>query len=146
MSRWFPIHVRRIIAILLLLLDLGLEPGSALAFVGMADDEANEAVSDLCRQDDFWWGRTSAAIDDAAHVVQTSSDYGDGTWRESTTQFVLVDAGTQIAVVPFPIDTVLASANASFELAYEIDLPAVDRNSHHRNSYIAQKRAIVLIV
>ena len=146
MSRWLPIHVRRIIAILLLLLDLGLEPGSALAFVGMANPEENEAVADLCRQDDFWWGKTSAAIDESAHVVQTSADCGDGTQSETATQ--VGSAGSVIHVaIAFNADIGITAADRSFALALrEHALPAFNRHSVHRNSYIAQKREIVLIV
>jgi hypothetical protein len=147
MSRWFPNHVRRIIAILLLLLDLGLEQGSALAFVGMANDEENESVADLCRQDEFWWGRTSAAIDEVAHLIQTNSDCGDGTRRESATHVVSADPVSQAAVVPFTVDTVVTSANASVELASTgVHRQAFDWHWRHGNSYIAQKRDIVLIV
>ena len=146
MSWWFPAHVRRIIAILLLLVDLGLEPGSALSFVGMSDPEENEAVADLCRQDDFWWGRTSAAIDEAAHVVQTNGDCGTGT-PQSAAQTVSAGSITQAASTPFNLDPVLISAGGSFDLARsELGRFAFSQHSFHRNSYIAQKRDIVLIV
>ena len=147
MSRWLPIHVRRIIAILLLLLDLGLEPGSALAFVGMADPEENEAVADLCRQDDFWWGKTSAAIDEAAHLVQTSADCGDRTQREKATQLASARSVVQVTSIPFNVDIVPTVSDGSFELASaENDLSAFEQHPDHRNSYVAQKHDIVLIV
>lgn len=144
MSRWLPIHVRRIIAILLLLLDLGLEPGSALSFVGMSAPEDNEAVDDLCRQDDFWWGKASAAIDEAARAV-TSANCGDG-MREGATQFASAGSVLQAAFIPFTIENILAP-EAWFEHASSaFALPAFDGHSLYGDSYIAQKRDIVLIV
>ncbi len=126
--------------ILLLLVDLGLEPGSALSFVGMSDPD-DDAVADLCRQDDFWWGKASA-IEELARLAQTTADCGDGTGREQVTQLVSVGSFAQLA-----IEAVLTAPDTPFERASsDLGLLPFDRHSLRRNSYIAQKRDIVLIV
>lgn len=143
MTRWLPIHVRRFIAVLLLLLDLGLEPGSALSFVGMSDPE-DDAVADLCRQDDFWWGKASA-IGESANFAQTSADCGARTGPEQATQHV---STAQLAFVPPNVEAVLIAPDIPLLArgSPELDLLPFDRHSLHRNTYVAQKRDIVLIL
>jgi hypothetical protein len=146
MSQWLPIHVRRFVAVLLLLLDLGLEPGSALSFAGMSDPDEGEAVADLCRQDDFWWGKTSAAIDEATRLVQNRADCRDGNRDGRATQVASVGSAAQAAYMHPGIDSVPRPPNIPFEVAPPALDPASDERSPHRNSYIAQKQDIVLIV
>jgi hypothetical protein len=147
MSRWLPAHVRRIIAILLLLLDLGLEPGSALSFAGISGSE-DEAVADLCRKDDFSWGRSipCLAISKAVGPARNAAYPSDG--------LVPVEQSASAEAARFYCAVILASAeglltapDVPFEIIfYEFGLLPSDVDSPHRNSYVAQKQDIVLIV
>ena len=50
--------LRRFIAGLLLLLDLGQEPASALPLLSLADTD-DDTVTELCTKETFWWGPSS---------------------------------------------------------------------------------------
>src|SRR5258708_392267 len=77
MSWCLSVHVRRIIAIVLLLFDLSREPDSALAFVGLDTDD--DGVAELCTKDDFWWGNAASCAIDEATAAGRHSDYADHT-------------------------------------------------------------------
>jgi hypothetical protein len=149
MSWWLPVHVRRIIAILLLVLDLGLEPGSALAFVGI-DNSEDEAVADLCRQDDFSWGRSKpcTTINEATYPARNVLSSDDGSRRGPVKQSVSAESvRVHAAVTLASVEVVFSATGIPVELVLsKIGLRPSEDRSPHRNSYIAQKRDIVLIV
>src|SRR5258707_10858571 len=77
MSWCLSVHVRRIIAVVLLLFDLSREPDSALAFVGMDTDD--DGVAELCTKDDFWWGTAASCAINEATAAGRYADYADHT-------------------------------------------------------------------
>jgi hypothetical protein len=146
MSGWLRLTVRRIIAILLLVLDLGLEPGSGLSFVGISDSDDSEAVADLCRQDDFWWGRKCAAIELAKALAIEAADSKTEFRPSSDTQSASAEWPFDQATVQPDIRSTICIVGVPCELApAEVGLPRFQGRALLRNSYIAQKRHIVLI-
>jgi hypothetical protein len=147
MSRWLPVHVRRIIAILLLLLDLVLEPGSALSFVGI-DDSEDKAVADLCRTDDFSWGRsipcpTIGGVIGAAPNAPCANDGLVPAKQSASAE----SARVHVAIGVASVEAVVGAIRDPFEIVpFGLGLLPSDAHSLHCNSYIAQKRDIVLIV
>ncbi len=147
MSRWLPVHLRRVIAILLLLLDLGLEPGSALSFVGI-DGSEDEAVADLCRKDDFSWGRSipCPTLSEAIGAAPNAPYANDGLVPAKQTASAEC-AHVHAAIIVASVAVVLNAIHDPFEIISSRlgSLPS-DARPLHRNAYIAQKRDIVLIV
>jgi hypothetical protein len=144
MSGVLPLAVCRFIALILLVLDLSQEPGSALSFASIGDTDS-DTVADLCTEWNFSWA-VAACVDSAApstrDLVQGSplfehrQSYArsvdarcDGT-RPAQNFAVLFDA------TDIPLDT-LFSPLGSFWRA---------ESTAHRNTSLAHKREIVLVV
>jgi hypothetical protein len=136
MSWWLPTRIRRIIALLLLVLDLGLEPGSAVSFVGISDSD-DEAVADLCRTDDFYWGiASSCATIEATISAQKAASASDSEPVATSCARTSVSANFHIlAAIETPFEITLVEARQAFAEPWL-----------HRNTYIAQKRGVVLII
>jgi hypothetical protein len=147
MAGWLPLYVRRVIAILLLVLDVGLEPGSALSFVGISDPDDGEAVADLCRQDDFWWERKCAPVVLAKTFASEVTDYHGGFRRGTVTKFASAQLpADHPAIVLADVEGSGWAVGALCELApCPNGSPVLDGRALLRNSYIAQKRLIVLL-
>ena len=150
MSWCLSVHVRRIIAVVLLLFDLSREPDSALSFVGMDTDD--DGVAELCTKDDFWWGTAASCAINEATAAGRYADYADHTsgrgsppvTQSASAERSLVTA-CHCAIISAILDVVPAAT-----LPFETALSALGRpfgeHFHNRNSYVAQKRDIVLIV
>jgi hypothetical protein len=110
-------------------------------------DEA-EAVADLCRQDDFSWGRPAAATHEATSLTRSAVNSNDGNRPGPVNQLVSAEsARVHGAIFLASVEAVFGATDILFEIVpSELGLPPSDERSPHRNSYIAQKRDIVLIV
>jgi len=147
MSGWLTLHVRRIIAIVLLVLDLGLEPGSALSFVGISEPDDGEPIADLCRQDDFWWGRKCAAIELARSFAIEAADSSAEVKRGTAKQFASAELSEGHPAVLLADIEVFGCTVATCEFGpTELGLPRFQDRTVLRNSYIGRKRYIVLII
>ena len=145
--RWLlSIHVRRIIAVLLLLFDLTQEPGSALSFVGLEDTDG-DAVAELCTKDNFWWGMASGCTvsEPTSAGRNTASSRGSPPVVESVpAERTFVKA---CCAITFTALAVVTEAAVPFETVLsELGLTRFGEPPLHRNVYAAQKRDIVLIV
>ena len=150
MSWCLSVHVRRIIAVVLLLFDLSREPDSALAFVGLDTDD--DGVAELCTKDDFWWGNAASCAIHEATAAGRHADYADHTSGRGSPP-VTASASAERSLVTachcaiiFATLAVVPTAPLPFETVLsESGLPS-GKHVHHRNTYVAQKRDIVLIV
>ena len=138
---WLSIHMRRLIAAILLLLDLSQEPGSGVSFASISDSDSDE-VAELCTKENFSWS-VAAAVEDAApssrDMVHGSPLFEQQSW--SSNSVALNAQPTSVAVdfdAPGPTDAVPPAHLA-------LPPPAYDR-SVHRNTALAHKRDIVLIL
>ena len=150
MSWCLSVHVRRIIAVVLLLFDLSREPDSALAFVGLDTDD--DGVAELCTKDDFWWGTAASCAINEATAAGRHADYADHTSgrgsppvAQSASAACSLAIARHCAIISATL-AVVPAATLPFETVLsESGLPSGE-HFHHRNSYVAQKRDIVLIV
>jgi hypothetical protein len=135
--------VRRIIALLLLVLDLSQEPGSALEFTSIADDDS-DTVADLCTKENFSW-TVAGAIEDA---TPSTRDVVCGLPlvehpQRVTSRSILAHHRT---ILPAHFEFVLAP-NIPFEIALSlIRAPRFGEASNHGNTYLAHQRSTVLII
>jgi len=133
--------VRRILALFLLLLDLTLEPGSALSFTSTTDTDG-DLVADLCTRENFSW--TIAAAVDEATSNPTDAVCGSPLWEKP--RAVTCDDGNSCngdAVASQDVDAVFP-----FAVPFEIVLSryAAFPPCGHRNTCLAHRRSIVLII
>jgi hypothetical protein len=143
MSWFLSSSVRRIIALLLLVLDLSQEPGSALAFSSIADDDS-DTVADLCTKENFSW-TVAGAIEDA---TPSTRDVVCGLplleQREPvTSRSILAHHRT---IVPWHFTAVLPPNIPSEITLSIIRAPGFGDASHHGNTYLAHRRSTVLII
>ena len=149
MSWWLSANARRIIAVFLLLFDLAQEPGSALSFSGLEDADG-DGVAELCTKEDFWWGMPACTENraDAAEKIAASSANSNSGAGPSPTLVTARQRFTPKSRIS-PIFTAVAiTIAAHLPLASEDDVRvSIPREGGwHRNSYVAQKSDIVLIV
>lgn len=143
MSWFLSPSVRRIIGLFLLLLDLTLEPGSALSFTSTTDTDS-DLVADLCTRENFSW-TIATAVDEA---ISNTREVVCGPPLCEKRQSVACDNGKlgSRAVVSQDFDAVLPSA-----IPFEIVLSRytaypLSEHSAHSNTYLAHRRSIVLII
>jgi len=81
-------QLRRLIAALLLLLDLSQEPGSALPLLALADAD-EDTISEICTEESFWCGPSAdkQGICDAVRSKQSKSPIGAAAPPSTTPAF-----------------------------------------------------------
>lgn len=79
MSWLLPPLFRRLIAVLLLVLDLGQEPASALPLSALADAD-NDTITEICTEESFWCGPSADRqnICDTAQSKQSTGSVDAG--------------------------------------------------------------------
>lgn len=141
MSWFLSPSVRRIIAVFLLLLDLTLEPGSALSFNSTADTDG-DLVADLCTRENFSW-TIASAVDEASSNTQEVACGSPSCEKRHSVRcdnlgdraFASLDFDAALPwVVPFEI---VLSRHTAYPLG---EHPA------HGNTYLAHRHSIVLII
>ncbi len=136
--------VRKIIAVLLLLLDLALEPGSALSFNSTTDTDG-DVVADLCTRENFSW-TIAAAVDEA---ISNTRGVACGSPLWETRQWVTCGNDTFCngnAVASQDFDAVLPLV-VPFEITFsQYTASLLGEHSGHSNTYLAHRRSIVLII
>ncbi len=150
MSWSLSLYARRIIAVLLLLFDLGQEPGSALSFVGLEDAD-DDAVAELCTKEDFWWGTAPACTVNESISVAGSVAYAGAASGRDFPPVVRSASSERISLrarsaVTFATVAMVTAASFSKFLLFEPGPQTSAGPLLHRNTYIGQKRDIVLIV
>ena len=135
---WLSIRMRQLIAAVLLLLDLSQEPGSGVSFASISDTDS-DMVAELCTKENFSWS-VAAAVEDAA---PSSRDVVHGTalceqrsdWSDAAlaTGFIVAAQGFDISVATPVLHPAV------------LDLPPRNRTVH-RNTAVAHKRDVVLII
>jgi len=131
-----------LIAAILLLLDLSQEPGSGVTFASLSDsDSDSDTVSELCTKENFSWSVAAAVEDEAPSardVVQGSPLFEQ---RHSGSSTLALSTQRTSAAQSFDIP------QATVIVAAVRDLQPLDRDgSVHRNTALAHKRDVVLIV
>jgi hypothetical protein len=135
---WLSVHMRRLIAAILLLLDFSQEPASGVSFAELSDSDP-DTIAELCTKENFSWS-VAAAVENAApssrDVVHGSPRFEQRSdWNDAT-----LASGFTAAAQSFDI-----SWSAPVIYAAVPDLPPRDA-SVHRNTALAHKRAVVLII
>lgn len=137
-------RVLQIIAAILLLLDLSQEPGSALSYESLDD---NDEFSEICTQDDFWWtwlNRYTATAD-----VLIAADADTQTTRLAVESVAGGDsqAVSQSSKLPRPLETSILVLSSAVECAPYVRRSLIpDWRTADIATHIAHKLSIVLLV
>ena len=152
MSWFLSPTVRRLIATFLLLFDLSEEPGSGPSFLSLTDTD-DDAVAEICTQDDFWWGsaKSCATINDAVRPALDATRAADESPGGAPPIIDSASAGNpgicHCVIITVNLDAVPPSGDIPLDIALsEHGPPPFGERLLHRNNYIGQKRDIVLIV
>ena len=96
MARPLPTLLRRIVALLLLLLDLGQEPASAFPLLPQADED-NDSVTELCTRETFWRGLSADELNVKETTRSKQQPYTErGSQNPQRASYVERVAATQI--------------------------------------------------
>jgi hypothetical protein len=139
MSWFLSPSLRRCIALLLLLLDLTLEPGSALSFSSVTDSD-DDLVADLCTRENFSW-TTAAAVDETISFTQETAC---GSPSAEKQPLVTYDSARAVASSDFDSVFLLVTASEIVPSGYAAS--RLGERLAHRNTYLAHRRSIVLII
>ncbi len=140
MSRLLTLTVCRVISLILLALDLSQEPESGVTFASIGDSDP-DTIAELCTKENFSWS-VAAAVENASpssRDVVHGSPLFEQRYRGSgglamDTQRISAAQSLDTPSPPAPI------------LAVVLGSPPARDGSTHRNTSLAHKRDVVLIV